>query len=109
MRPRTTRLALQWWRRSGVGGFLRNLRPRTTTPTWLDRPAAIRIGPTLSLFLLSLALKDEGLDDARRYGLISPEEHAIMIDLSTALRCHKAPGGNSMTMPQSLTIRRGVR
>jgi len=46
------------------------------------------------LFLLSLALKDKGLDDARRCGLISPEEHAIMVDLSTALRCHKAPGGN---------------
>src|SRR5262249_36867517 len=36
----------------------------------------------------------EGLDDAKRCGLISPEEHAIMIDLSTAVHCHKAPGGN---------------
>jgi hypothetical protein len=26
--------------------------------------------------------------------VLSPEEHAIMIDLSTALHCHKAPGGN---------------
>jgi hypothetical protein len=34
------------------------------------------------------------LDDAKRRGLISSEEHAILFDLSTALHCHSAPGGN---------------
>jgi len=60
--------------------------------TWLD-PA--RTDPHWSyLAFVSSFPGVEGLDDTKRCGLISPEEHAIMIDLSTAVHCHKAPGGN---------------
>src|SRR5215813_13438632 len=78
----------RWWFQMIYEITDRELQRRT----WLD-PA--RTDPHWSyLAFVSSFPGVEGLDDTKRCGLISPEEHAIMIDLSTAVHCHKAPGGN---------------
>jgi hypothetical protein len=60
--------------------------------TWLD-PANRNPHWSYVEFVCSFP-GDDQLDDAKRHGFLSAEEHAILIDLNRALIRHKAPGGD---------------
>jgi hypothetical protein len=76
----------RWWFQMVYEIFDRELQRRT----WLD-PTNRNRHWSYAEVACSFPRVAE-LDDAERRGIISAEEHAIMVELSTALHRHKAPG-----------------
>jgi hypothetical protein len=88
LKPEETAALRRWWFNSVYQISDLELQRRT----WLD-PANRNPHWSYVEFVCSFP-DDDQLDDAKRRGFLSVEEHAILIDLNRALVLHKAPGGD---------------